>query len=234
MPGLTLLNQASISADFRSVNKATSARRLRPNDDEDAERDYISGLSSVAVGLSKISPSAQGPANKLWLKSGTDPEKVFNYVHLGKAGVKFSPMTEVHGFVLKSEICITRHPPVVALQQEVDVYERWGQHTKYLSLVLRGEGLRSTLCTRFNMSMVLGLVFGVADVGVECTSYQGIKSGMGMIFVAASYITFFTFSGVIPALFKYRAAFYRERAAETYSVLSYLTGAVLLEIPYCF
>ncbi|RLN97988.1 hypothetical protein BBJ28_00025231, partial [Nothophytophthora sp. Chile5] len=82
-------------------------------------------------------------------------------------------------------------------------------------------------------SVILGLVFGITYVGAEYTSYQGINSGLGMIYMTSSYITFITFSGVLPISFQQRASFYRERAAQTYNAFWYFAGATLVEIPYC-
>ncbi|KAK1937026.1 Pleiotropic drug resistance protein 1 [Phytophthora citrophthora] len=88
--------------------------------------------------------------------------------------------------------------------------------------------------TRMIISVILGLLFGITYVGVEYSSYQGLNSGMGMIFMAASYITFITLSGVLPITYQERAVFYRERAGQTYSAFWYFIGETLVEIPYCF
>uniref|UniRef100_H3H1R1 ABC transporter domain-containing protein n=1 Tax=Phytophthora ramorum TaxID=164328 RepID=H3H1R1_PHYRM len=88
--------------------------------------------------------------------------------------------------------------------------------------------------TRFIISVILGLLFGITYVGAEYSSYQGINSGMGMIYMAASYITFITFNGVLPITYQERVVFYRERAAQTYNAFWYFVGSTLVEIPYCF
>ncbi|ETL35681.1 hypothetical protein L916_12225 [Phytophthora nicotianae] len=88
--------------------------------------------------------------------------------------------------------------------------------------------------TRFIISVILGLVFGITYIGAEYSSYQGINSGMGMIFMAASYITFITLSGVLPVTYQERVVFYRERAGQTYNAFWYFVGATIVEIPYCF
>jgi len=88
--------------------------------------------------------------------------------------------------------------------------------------------------TRFLISIMLGVVFGIAYVSAEYTSYQGINSGLGMIFMTQSYITFIVFSSVVPISLQERASFYRERSAQTYNALWYFVGATLVEIPYCF
>ncbi|KAG2885028.1 Pleiotropic drug resistance protein 1 [Phytophthora cactorum] len=88
--------------------------------------------------------------------------------------------------------------------------------------------------TRFIISVILGLLFGITYIGAEYSSYQGINSGMGMIFMAASYITFITCSGVLPVTYQERVVFYRERAGQTYNAFWYFVGATIVEIPYCF
>lgn len=88
--------------------------------------------------------------------------------------------------------------------------------------------------TRMIISVVLGLLFGITYVGVEYSSYQGLNSGMGMIFMAATYITIVTLNGVLPIAYQERAVFYRERAGQTYSAFWYFIGETMVEIPYCF
>ncbi|OWZ17807.1 Pleiotropic drug resistance protein transporter [Phytophthora megakarya] len=88
--------------------------------------------------------------------------------------------------------------------------------------------------TRFLISIMLGLVFGIAYVGAEYSSYQGINSGLGMVFMTQSYMTFIVFSSVVPISIQERASFYRERSAQTYNAFWYFVGATLVEIPYCF
>uniref|UniRef100_H3GDX6 ABC transporter domain-containing protein n=1 Tax=Phytophthora ramorum TaxID=164328 RepID=H3GDX6_PHYRM len=88
--------------------------------------------------------------------------------------------------------------------------------------------------TRFLISIMLGLVFGIAYVTAEYSSYQGINSGLGMVFMTQSYMTFIVFSSVVPISIQERASFYRERNAETYNAFWYFVAATLVEIPYCF
>ncbi|EGZ21190.1 hypothetical protein PHYSODRAFT_285571 [Phytophthora sojae] len=80
--------------NLRHSNTALQRRVLKSKDADnvdtkgDIERAYIPGLSPIAGAVSKISPSAQKLANKLWLQSKTDPELVFNVLHLGEAAAK--------------------------------------------------------------------------------------------------------------------------------------------------
>ncbi|RLN43588.1 hypothetical protein BBJ28_00025256, partial [Nothophytophthora sp. Chile5] len=87
--------------------------------------------------------------------------------------------------------------------------------------------------TRIIISVILGLVFGITYVSAQYTSYQGINSGLGMVYMTSSYITFITFNGALPIAYKDRMPFYRERAAQTYNAFWYFAGATLVEIPYC-
>ncbi|KAL8002465.1 putative pleiotropic drug resistance protein PDR/CDR [Plasmopara halstedii] len=88
--------------------------------------------------------------------------------------------------------------------------------------------------TRFYLSVILGLVFGLTYINAEYTSYAGINSGMGMVFSTTAFIGFIAFSSVIPIASKDRIAFYRERASQTYSALWYFVAATVVEIPYVF
>lgn len=71
--------------------------------------------------------------------------------------------------------------------------------------------------TRSVIATLLGLIFGITFLGAEYTSYQGINSALGMIYMTTSYLTFLTFGSVLPVTFQERAAYYRERATLTYS-----------------
>ncbi|KAG1708964.1 hypothetical protein DVH05_022596 [Phytophthora capsici] len=88
--------------------------------------------------------------------------------------------------------------------------------------------------TRFLISIMLGLVFAIAYVGAEYSTYQGVNSGLGMVFMTQSYMAFIIFSSVVPVSIQERSSFYRERSAQTYNALWYFVGATLVEIPYCF
>ncbi|KAE8960512.1 hypothetical protein PR001_g30361 [Phytophthora rubi] len=62
-------------------------RALRTDGSKNEERGGFPGMSKFAGLLSKVGPS-KNIANKLWLRSQTNPTKVFNYLRLGEAGVK--------------------------------------------------------------------------------------------------------------------------------------------------
>ncbi|RLN26531.1 hypothetical protein BBI17_009602, partial [Phytophthora kernoviae] len=88
--------------------------------------------------------------------------------------------------------------------------------------------------TRFSISLVLGLLFGITYVNAEYTSYAGINSGMGMLFCTTGFIGFISFTGVVPIASEDRLAFYRERASQTYNALWYFVASTVVEIPYVF
>ncbi|GMF30047.1 unnamed protein product [Phytophthora lilii] len=88
--------------------------------------------------------------------------------------------------------------------------------------------------TRFSLSLILGVVFGITYASAEYSSYAGINSGMGMLFCTTGFIAFIAFTSVIPVASEDRLAFYRERAAQTYNALWYFVGSTVVEIPYVF
>uniref|UniRef100_H3H2P6 ABC transporter domain-containing protein n=2 Tax=Phytophthora ramorum TaxID=164328 RepID=H3H2P6_PHYRM len=88
--------------------------------------------------------------------------------------------------------------------------------------------------TRFIVSLVVGLIFGITFIGSEYSSYQGINSGLGMVYMTTSFMTFITFNAVMPITYRERMSFYRERECQTYSAFWYLVGSSLVEIPFCF
>ncbi|RLN52010.1 hypothetical protein BBJ29_009265 [Phytophthora kernoviae] len=88
--------------------------------------------------------------------------------------------------------------------------------------------------TRFFISLILGVLFGLVFIGAEYSSYTGINSGMGMVFLTTTFIGVISFNSVLPIASEERASFYRERAAQTYNALWYFVGSTLAEIPYVF
>lgn len=88
--------------------------------------------------------------------------------------------------------------------------------------------------TRFIVSIILGVFFGVTFIDSDFSSYQGINSGLGTTYLATSFITYITFNAVLPISYRERASFYRERSSETYSAFWYFVASTIVEIPYCF
>ncbi|KAG6582857.1 ATP-binding Cassette (ABC) Superfamily [Phytophthora cinnamomi] len=88
--------------------------------------------------------------------------------------------------------------------------------------------------TRFFVSLVLGLLFGITYVGAEYRSYSGINSGMGMLYLAVGFLGIGSFNSALPIASQERAVYYRERAGQTYNALWYFVGSSVAEIPYTF
>ncbi|OWZ19517.1 Pleiotropic drug resistance protein transporter [Phytophthora megakarya] len=88
--------------------------------------------------------------------------------------------------------------------------------------------------TRILISLFLGLVFGLVFVDATYTTYSGLNSGAGLVYMAALFNAFVSFESVLPVVFADRAAFYRERASQTYNAFWYFVGSTIVEIPYSF
>ncbi|KAL3663569.1 hypothetical protein V7S43_011456 [Phytophthora oleae] len=88
--------------------------------------------------------------------------------------------------------------------------------------------------TRIIVAVVLALSLGFSYLDTEYISYQGVNSGMGMVYMAAVNMNIITFNGSLPITCKEQSVFYRERASQTYNAFWYFVGATLVEIPYCF
>lgn len=88
--------------------------------------------------------------------------------------------------------------------------------------------------TRIGVFTFLGLIFDVSFANVDYETYQGINGGAAMIFMSTFFVGMISFNSVIPLIGEDRAAFYRERASQTYSALWYFVGGLVIEIPYVF
>lgn len=88
--------------------------------------------------------------------------------------------------------------------------------------------------TRFGISLALGLIFGFVYLGAEYETYQGINSGLGMIYLSTMFISLVSFMSGLPMIYEERAAFYRERAGQTYNSFWYFLSFSIVEIPYVF
>ncbi|KAF4318225.1 hypothetical protein G195_008532 [Phytophthora kernoviae 00238/432] len=86
--------------------------------------------------------------------------------------------------------------------------------------------------TRFVISLGLGFCFGITYIGAEYTSYSGVNSGLGMVYLVMTFMGLVSFNGLIPIAAEERVVYYRERAAQTYSALWYFFGLSVVEIPY--
>ncbi|TMW64393.1 hypothetical protein Poli38472_013015 [Pythium oligandrum] len=88
--------------------------------------------------------------------------------------------------------------------------------------------------TRFMLSIILALLFGLSYQGTNYTSARGISAGIGMIFLSSIFFGLISFNIVLPVAAAERAVFYRERAKETYNALWYYLATPVVEIPYVF
>ncbi|RLN88182.1 hypothetical protein BBJ28_00009644 [Nothophytophthora sp. Chile5] len=88
--------------------------------------------------------------------------------------------------------------------------------------------------TRFVIALGLAVVFGLILVSGKYTTYQGLNSAVGVIFMTTQYNGIASYVGTLPFTAHERASYYRERASQTYNALWYFVGATLAEIPYVF
>jgi ABC-type multidrug transport system permease subunit len=86
--------------------------------------------------------------------------------------------------------------------------------------------------TRFATSMLLALVLGVVYLGADYSTYNGVNGGLGLIFLSVAFVGTISFASALPLAAADRGAFYRERAAQTYSSGSYLLASSLVEMPF--
>ncbi|RLN60620.1 hypothetical protein BBJ29_008702 [Phytophthora kernoviae] len=88
--------------------------------------------------------------------------------------------------------------------------------------------------TRMFVSLFLALIFGLVFVDATYTTYSGLNSGVGLVYMTALFNAFVSFESVLPLMFSERASFYRERASQTYNAFWYFVGSTIVEIPYSF
>ncbi|KAG3120908.1 hypothetical protein PI124_g851 [Phytophthora idaei] len=86
--------------------------------------------------------------------------------------------------------------------------------------------------SRLFLALGLGVIVGVLLSGADYSTYQGMNAGVGGIFLSLSYCGIVAINSVLPLADQDRAAFYRERSAQSYNALWYFLGATLAEIPY--
>ncbi|OWY94423.1 ABC transporter, partial [Phytophthora megakarya] len=88
--------------------------------------------------------------------------------------------------------------------------------------------------TRFVLTPILAVLFGLIYLNASYTSYQGINAGVGLVYLTTLFNAAVAFNSVLPITFLDRQVFYRERAAQTYNALWYFVGSTVAEIPYVF
>lgn len=85
---------------------------------------------------------------------------------------------------------------------------------------------------RVVLALTLGLIIGALFSGADFTSYQGVSAGMGGVFLSLAFTGIVAINSLLPLAVQDRAAFYRERMAQSYNALWYFIGGTLAEIPY--
>ncbi|KAJ0398414.1 hypothetical protein P43SY_001721 [Pythium insidiosum] len=88
--------------------------------------------------------------------------------------------------------------------------------------------------TRFVVSAMLALIFGLLFSDVNYGVFQGMNSGVGMVLTAMLFLGLVAVNSVLPISSTDRAAFYRERASQTYNAFWYFVGGTIIEVPYVF
>ncbi|TMW67511.1 hypothetical protein Poli38472_011131 [Pythium oligandrum] len=88
--------------------------------------------------------------------------------------------------------------------------------------------------TRYIVYIFVGLVLGLLQLNGNFETYQGINAGEGLVYVVALFTGVVSFNSVLPIASEERAAFYRERASQTYNALWYFVGSTVAELPYVF
>ncbi|KAI9918697.1 hypothetical protein PsorP6_011809 [Peronosclerospora sorghi] len=88
--------------------------------------------------------------------------------------------------------------------------------------------------TRMLVSLFLGVVFGLVSVSTKYTTFSGLNSGAGIVYMASLFNAFVTFESVLILVVADRASFYRERASQTYNAFWYFVSSTIVEIPYSF
>ncbi|TMW65968.1 hypothetical protein Poli38472_003733 [Pythium oligandrum] len=88
--------------------------------------------------------------------------------------------------------------------------------------------------TRLVISLVLALLFWLVFGSADYTTYQGLSSGIGMVFLTSLFNGIVAFNSVLPIAIEERNVFYRERAGETYNAFWFFMASTIVEIPYVF
>ncbi|KAL3670759.1 hypothetical protein V7S43_003947 [Phytophthora oleae] len=89
--------------------------------------------------------------------------------------------------------------------------------------------------TRMYLAIFLALLLGLIFVGNSgFSSYSGLNSGVGMVFMVSLFSSMAVFQSVMPLSCAERAPYYRERAFQTYNAFWYFVSSTVVEIPYCF
>ncbi|KAE9287136.1 ABC transporter G family member 36 [Phytophthora fragariae] len=88
--------------------------------------------------------------------------------------------------------------------------------------------------TRFGIVFGVAIICGLSFLSVDYSTYTGLVGGVGLVFMSTLFIAMAGFMSTLPVYSVDRAAFYRERAAQTYNSLWYFVATTVVEIPYVF
>jgi ABC-type multidrug transport system ATPase subunit/ABC-type multidrug transport system permease subunit len=88
--------------------------------------------------------------------------------------------------------------------------------------------------TRFGIVLGVAIICGLAFLNVDYSTYSGLMGGVGLVFMSTLFMAMAGFMGTLPVYSNDRAAFYRERASQTYNALYYFIATTVVEIPYVF
>ncbi|GLE00664.1 hypothetical protein PINS_up009452 [Pythium insidiosum] len=88
--------------------------------------------------------------------------------------------------------------------------------------------------TRLILSAILALLFGLLYHGTHYDTIRGANGAVGMIFLSVIFFGLIAFNSVVPITIAERAAYYRERGAQTYNALWYALASTTAEIPFVF
>uniref|UniRef100_K3WZJ5 ABC transporter domain-containing protein n=1 Tax=Globisporangium ultimum (strain ATCC 200006 / CBS 805.95 / DAOM BR144) TaxID=431595 RepID=K3WZJ5_GLOUD len=88
--------------------------------------------------------------------------------------------------------------------------------------------------TRLLTAIFIALLFGLVFTDANYASYQGVNSGVGMLYLVLIFNGLISFESIIPITSHERTSYYRERASQTYNAFWYFVGSTVAEIPYVF
>ncbi|CAM9128278.1 unnamed protein product [Scytosiphon promiscuus] len=85
---------------------------------------------------------------------------------------------------------------------------------------------------RMQLAVVVAVIFGSSFIDADIESEADVASRLGVIYMSTMFIGVICMQTAIPAGAKERIVFYREQAANMYSVRAYAIGYAVAELPY--
>eukprot|EP00904_Undaria_pinnatifida_P014208 jgi/Undpi1/9918/HiC_scaffold_28.g12372.m1 len=85
---------------------------------------------------------------------------------------------------------------------------------------------------RMQLSVLIAVIFGSSFIDADTETEADVASRLGVIYMSTMFIGSICMQTVIPSGAKERIVFYREQAANMYSVRSYAVGYAIAELPY--